>query len=639
MKIRPDSTPPPGPPADDADDRVPLYQRPWFAGLVLAVLTFGVFQQVTSYPFVEFDDQDYVVSNPHVQGGLSGADLAWAFTSTHASNWHPITWISHMLDVQLFGQNAAGPHLVNLLWHIANALLLLSFLRKATGQNWPSAFAAALFALHPLHVESVAWVAERKDVLSTCFALLTLHAYLDYTRARAPGGAAPGRPARFHYGLALFWFALGLMSKPMLVSLPLLLLLVDYWPLGRFSKGAAAARVLLWEKLPFVALSALSCGMTLFAQYHGGAVQDFAHLPVQARVANALVSFSRYLGKTVLPLHLSILYPYPGNWPWVSVLLSALLLVAVSAAAVCLRRRFPALVVGWFWFVISLLPVIGLVQVGEQSMADRYMYIPSIGLFAAIAWLGAAAAARLALAPSAVGGIAGVLLAGCAARTMVQVPYWRDTESLYLHALATGGPNPTVVRFLAYHYYNLGNAAKEAGNAEEAIVRYRGSLKMDPQNSLAHNNLGMVYQAIGRIRDAIPEYGKAVELSPTNAHARNNLGVALAAGGNLEEAAKQLVESARLAPDNAEAHNNLGALYFRQGKFKEAVPEYEAAARLAPGNPGVLDNLGDALARLGRPEEAQSAYRKALGIDPGDPVAQKRLGIGPAATKPPRRAP
>ena len=649
MKLRPQTAPSapsfpsaPAPPEESS----PLFSRPWFVSLVLAVVTFAVFRQVTTYPFVEFDDQDYILSNPHVQGGLSPQNVAWAFGSSYASNWHPVTWISHMLDADLFGPNAAGPHLVNLLLHIANTLLLFAFWRQATGALWRSAFVAALFALHPLHVESVAWVAERKDVLSGLFALLTLLAYLRYTRLKASGAppalapaapqagagsaAAPPRPPGFYYLLALGWFALGLMSKPMLVTFPILLLLLDYWPLRRFTPGssreaATQGWTLVREKLPFLGLAAMSCLLTLVAQQQGGALRSLARFSLSARIENALVSYARYLGKTFWPVNLSLLYPHPGHWSLVSVVLSTLLLLGLCAAALLIRRRLPYAFSGWYWFFISLVPVIGLVQVGEQSMADRYMYLPSIGLFAALAWGGAALLARCRVTGAGAAVVPALVLVTCAVVTTRQVPHWRDTESLYLRAIAVTSPNPSAVRFLAYHYYNLGNAAKDAGHFDEAIARYRRSLELDPGSSLTHNNLGMAIQNSGHVDEAIAEYIRAVQLQPGNANARNNLGVALAAIGRADEAVQQLTESVRLDPNNAGAHNNLGALLFRQGKFTEAIPEYTEAVRLSPGSPAVLDNLGDALARAGRGEEAGAAFRRALQLNPNDPVARKRL--------------
>jgi len=642
----------------DSRPRPPLYARPWFISLLLATVTFLVFRQVTTFPFVEFDDQDYVVANARVQGGLSAENVVWAFGASYASNWHPITWISHMLDVELFGTEAAGPHLVNLLLHLGNTLLLFAFWRQATGALWRSAFVAALFALHPLHVESVAWISERKDVLSTFFALLTLLAYVRYTRAilavettgteppqdpqttgtagkPVEDAASPARPARFHYALAVGWFALGLMSKPMLVSLPLLLLLLDYWPLHRFAPQSAreawmGAWALIREKIPFFGFSAASCLLTVIAQDQGGAVRSLARFSLNARFGNALVAYARYLGKTLWPAQLSLLYPHPGHWPVASVFLASLLLAGLCLLAWRARRRFPYALTGWYWFFISLVPVIGLIQVGEQSMADRYMYLPSIGLFAAAAWGGAEVLAGFGIGRAGAVAVAGLALAACTVRTMGQLPCWRDTESLYRHALAVTGNNPGIQRFLAFHYYNLGNAAKEAGHLEEAIANYHRSMELDPQSSLAHNNLGMALQNAGRLQEAIPEYFRAIELSPTNANARNNIGVALAAAGNLDEAIRQFSESVRLVPNNPGAHNNLGALLFRQGKFAEAVTEYAAAARLAPGNPAVHDNLGDALARLGRTEEATACYRRALQLDPNDPVARKRLSSSPA---------
>jgi len=638
--------------ADNADQnqlentvpRLPI--RPlqtWGVLALLAILTLATYWPVLRCDFVEFDDFDYVKANPHILTGLSLNNLAWAFQAGYASNWHPVTWLSHMLDAQLFGAGPGGPHLVNLLLHVVNVLLLFAVLKRFTGAFWRAALVAGLFALHPLHVESVAWVSERKDVLSTCFGLLSLCAYGAYARraTATPPTARPDSKMREWrlYLLAWLLFALSLMSKPMLVTLPLLLLLLDYWPLGRIPAAAPQARwpvvrKLLVEKLPFFLLSAISAILTLAAQNRGGAVRNFDQFSVGARLGNAVVSYARYLAKAVWPTQLSFFYPNPGSWPALDLTLSALLLMIGCVAAARLARTFPFVLTGWYWYLIALLPVIGLVQVGAQAMADRYTYIPLVGPFILFAW-GTHAWLRRYAVPGALFGLAaGVLLCLSAWLTRTQLACWQNTETLYRHALAASENNPQVVRFLGYYYYNLGNAAREAGRIDEAIARYRRALELDPTAASAHNNLGMALQAQGRLDQAAAEYLAAITLAPTNGNARNNLAVILAGAGKLEEAVKQFSEVVRLSPDNVEAQNNLGTLCFRLGDIGEAIRHYTEAVRLAPQNPVVHNNLGDALRRAGRLEEAVAQYRQAQQIAPQDPVSRQRLQAIEAAAKP-----
>jgi hypothetical protein len=458
----------------------PKTTRGWLAplvclGLALAVLV--VFLPATRHEFVNYDDLEYVTQNGHVQAGLMWESVAWALSSTQASNWHPLTWLSHMLDCQLYGLKAGGHHLTNLLLHAVNTLLLFLVLRQMTGATWRSAFVAALFGLHPLHVESVAWVAERKDVSSTLFWMLTLWTYALYV-ARGEGGGARGeggasnlrsaqhatqitRPssgltqsATLHYSLALVCFALGLMAKPMLVTLPFVLLLLDYWPLGRLQRSTSNAQLpmirrLIYEKLPFFALALASSLVTFVVQRKGGAVSSLTTLSVGARIANAAVSYARYLGKTFWPDNLSVLYPHPGHWLVWQVAGAGLLLAGGTAGALALRRRRPYLPVGWLWYVGTLVPVIGLVQVGIQSMADRYMYVPAIGVFIMLAWglwdlTAGWRGQRVALAT---GGA--VALACCGAVTRSQVGYWTNSETLFRRAVQVTKKN-----YLAYN--NLG---------------------------------------------------------------------------------------------------------------------------------------------------------------------------------------
>jgi len=648
-------------------------RRPGFLCLVLALLTLAVFLPVAWQGFVNYDDSDYVTENTHVQSGLKWDNVVWAFTTGHASNWHPLTWVSHMLDCQLFGLKAGAHHLVSVGFHIANTLLLFLLLRRMTGAEWRSVLVAGLFALHPLHVESVVWASERKDVLSAFFFMLTLLAYVHYVGKSSLIGDrttdhAP-RNARFAFGyylLALCFFTLGLMSKPMLVTLPFVLLLLDYWPLQRFSfspphysdtpslhPARASAFRLLLEKVPFFVLAAASSVVTFIVQRKGGAVST--SLTLGERIANALVSYVRYIGKTFWPADLSVLYPHPGHWPAWQVISAGVLLMAMTAAVILLSRKKPYLAVGWLWFCGTLVPVIGLVQVGVQSMADRYTYLPLIGISIMLVWgLGE-------LIPRerpwrfkalAVGG--GLSLAICAVLTERQIRFWRNSESLFTHAVQVTRNN-----YLAYN--NLGFYLNGQGRTAEAMENYRMSLKINPAyedalNNLGyalaaqkkfleaiplyeaalrsrpnhaevHNNLGNALSEVGRIDEAIQHYLIALQEKPTYADAHNNLGIALAMKGKLDEAIPHFRAAIRYKPDYASAHSNLGNAFAVQHKLAEAIEEYKTALRLKPEDPQAHNNLGNALSEQGKLEEAMKHYREALQLNADNPEAHFNLAM------------
>jgi tetratricopeptide (TPR) repeat protein len=599
--------------------------------LLLAVATWTVFWPARRFAFVECDDIDYILENPHVRSGLTWENVRWAMVARYAMNWHPLTWISHMADVQWFGLNPAGPHLENVAWHVVNALLLFAFWKRSTGAFWPAAFVAAVFALHPLRVESVAWVSERKDLLSSFFALLAMLAYVGYAQGGARAVETNGPKPRRWLWVSLLLFALGLLSKPMVVTLPLLLLLLDFWPVRRLrlEPGADWLRTgagLVREKIPFFILAFLSCLVTLVAQKEGGAVQTLQRFSLSARVENALVSYVRYLGKAFWPHPLCPWYSHPGHWPWWQVLGAAALLLALSFGAWRGRRRRPWLLMGWGWFVIMLVPVIGLVQVCEQAMADRYSYLPLTGIFVALAWSvgGYGSRGGWGLRPV-MAAAAGVALAACAWLTRQQLPNWQDTRTLYQQALSIMGNDPIIMRAIASHYYIQGNTARQLGHLDEAEALYRKAIEIRADINLFHNNLGLVLQAKGQLPEAIEEYKTALRLEPGSANAHSNLGVALAALGRLEEATQQLEEAARLEPQNVESQNNLGALCVRQGRLPEAIAHYNEAVRLAPANPVLHNNLGDALIRVGRLDEAAQCYRRALQLDPANSIASQRL--------------
>jgi tetratricopeptide (TPR) repeat protein len=527
--------------------------------LVLVVVTFAVYSPILHHGFVNYDDPDYITGNPQVTAGLTWPGIVWAFQTTHAANWHPLTWMSHMADCDLFGLYAGGHHLINLLFHIANTLLLFLWLNRMTGALWRSAFVAAFFAWHPMHVESVAWVAERKDVLSTFFWLLTLMAY---TR-NAKGGT---RPAFLYYGLALFLFACGLMSKPMVVTLPFVLLLLDYWPLNRLAFPAAGkisefirtVLRLVIEKIPFFALAAASCMITYFAQQD--ALWSSGGLSLQFRVANTLISYVRYMAKLFWPTDLALIYPYPHQWTPTQVGGAALLLAACVVVFALRMRKNPYLVVGWFWFLGTLVPAIGLVQVGIQSMADRYTYIPSIGLFIVVVWglndlMNGWPEGRKFLALA-----GGVALAGCLMVTSIQINYWADSVKLFSHTIA--------------------------------VTR---------DNYAAYNCLGDTLEKLGRKDEALQLYARTVEIEPDFPAGQFNLGMMLLEHGQPDEALKHLDIAARLNPDNPVIQFDLGLFLLQHGKPGEAVGHFTAALKDKPEFPEARRYLEQALGKTNSP--------------------------------------
>jgi tetratricopeptide (TPR) repeat protein len=591
---------------------------------LLGAVTLATYWPVTHHDFVNIDDQEYVTLNPAVQAGLTWKAAACAFTTGHASNWHPLTWLSHMLDVQLFGMDPGGHHLTSLLLHAANALLLFLVLKRMTGALYCSAFAATLFALHPLHVESVAWISERKDVLSTFFLMLTLMAYVSYVKSKTaaqasepahpylkevqetasdrvasaaqteshdpapgPGHSAAGKPRfAFWYVLALLLFTLGLMSKPMLVTLPFVLLLLDYWPLRRFEFKSQKEEVntlpgLLKEKLPFVGLSAASCAVTLLVQ-HKGILTDH---PVTTRIANALVSYTLYLKQMIWPVDLAVFYPYPRSIRPGQVIFAVIVLTGISVFALVHLRKWPWLAVGWLWYLGTLVPVIGIVRVGGHSMADRYTYVPLIGIFVAIAW-GAAnlkvhwpnQRIHLLAAASLVAGVLAVLTSG-------QLRHWQNSETLFRHALAVTADNA-----LAHH--SLGDFLGRQGKIDEAATHFEEAVKIKPDYAEALNDLGLTEVLMGRIQEGV-----------SNCHA-----------------------AIALQPDIVNAHFNLGWTLSVQGRREEAVAEYEAELRLNPASIDARKGLGDALAGLGRAAAAAAQFQQVLQLKPDDAEVQWRCG-------------
>jgi tetratricopeptide (TPR) repeat protein len=597
----------------------------------LAGVTLAIYAQVIGHQFITLDDPTYIQENPMVNRGVTLAGLAWAFTTFYATNWHPLTWISHMIDCQLFGMNAGHHLLVNALIHVANTLLIFWFLLRTTGGRWPSALIAALFALHPLHVESVAWASERKDTLATFFGLMSLIAYVRY--AEAPSGKL--------YAWTAVTLTLGLLAKPMLVTWPFVMLLLDYWPLRRFQRlkgrgqpshqsfgagGWLIVRGLVVEKIPLFALVAASAVTTFVAQSHGGAVRTFRAAPIAFRLSNALVSYAKYLLFAFWPHDLAVYYPSaPAGIPAWQIIGAAFLLIGITALCFFQHKTRPYLIVGWLWFVGTVVPVIGLVQVGDQTMADRYFYIPSIGLFIAVVFALADIATRWRLAPALSAAIAGAVLLILATLTNAQVQRWRDSFTLFEHTLAVTPPNLHIEDNLglamgasgrydeaAAHFerslqidpdfydglVGMGVTRTVQGRLPEAIQYFQTAIRLQPDAPKAHAQLALALWKQNRDQAALEEMRRASQLAPEDADIRADFGLALGLAGRLPEAIEQFHEALRLNPNSAEAHNNLGLALLASGKARESIPEFEVALRLNPELKGVADNLRRAQSQL-----------------------------------------
>jgi protein O-mannosyl-transferase len=547
---------------------------------VLIGVTLGVFLQTGSHEFINFDDPLYVTNNQHVKAGIAVKNIVWAFTTTSASNWHPLTWLSHMADVEIFGLNPRGHHLTSALIHGAGAVLLFLFLAQSTAAPWQSLFVAALFALHPLHVESVAWVAERKDVLSGFFWFLTLLLYARYVRQRRVT----------FYLLTLFSFAAGLMTKPMVVTLPFVMLLLDYWPLNRFPRKERERRVavgfgnlpLLREKIPFFSFSVLSAVITIYAQGKGGTMSSLEVVPLASRIGNALIAYAEYIGKTVWPRDLAFFYPFPLSLPFWQIGVSFVLLALISMGAICLRRRNPYLLMGWLWFLVTLVPVIGLVQVGGQAMADRYTYLPIIGLFIMVSWGVPDLLHRLSHRTAILVILSCVVVSALSLATWRQLSCWKDNVSLYRHTLDVTTNNYTILT-------NLGVALADRGEVEAAIRAYEEALRIWPRSVKAHVNLGAALASQGKFEESISHYKEALRLKPDYALARvnwskalNNAAVALAKQGRLDEAVGYFREALRIDPESVDGHFNLGITLARMNRVNEASDQFLYVLRLSP---------------------------------------------------------
>jgi Flp pilus assembly protein TadD len=573
-------------------------------GVFLIVLVLGIYATALQNGFTLMDDPLYVTGNNMVKAGLTWPGMIYAFTTGVAGNWHPLTMLSHMADCQLFGLNPWGHHLTSVCLHAVNTALVFLVLRRMTGAAGRSFFVAILFGVHPLHVESVAWVAERKDVLSTFFALLALLAYAGFVTGKRWGD----------YWIALAWFACGLMSKPMLVTLPCLLLLLDFWPLNRWDRAAIPA--LFREKIPFLLLSAGACSAALVTQKTS--MMPVAWLPMPLRIENGLVAYVRYIGKFFYPVNLCAYYPLPGHWPQVTVILSVLVLVAVSVCVVIRMRRQAYLFVGWFWFVGTLVPVIGFVQVGMQSMADRYTYLPAVGLFIALVWLATEMAPSLARSKMVLPAAAGAIAITCSILTWQQIHYWRDSETLLRHAIAVTPANGVAHFFLAREFDGEGRPA-------DAIAELRAGVQAEPDVAELHRQLGLHLDAAGVKQEAIDEYAAALRLEPTSPETGNMLGMALSRLGRYDAAIQVFQVALESHPDVEELHLNLGNAFARSGKPADAVAQFRLALALKPDDVGALNNLGAVLFQMRQPDAAAEEFEKALKLDPENADAHRNL--------------
>jgi tetratricopeptide (TPR) repeat protein len=636
------------------------------AGL-LALAVFVVYLPVARCGFTNYDDPYYITENAPVKSGLTWSGLKWSLEDTHTGNWHPVTWWSHMLDCQWFGLRPAGHHLTNLALHAVNTVLLFGLLRTLTGRDGRSAVVAALFGLHPLHVESVAWVAERKDVLSGFFFLLTIWAYSNYVEQQSrdqrsarlpiwPVGCATGskvhdqescarrevsgqwsRSPVVWYVLALLLFACGLMSKPMVVTLPFVMLLLDYWPLRRAEwriqnpeSGTSRARLHLWaflaaEKIPFFVLSAVACVLTILAQKESHAVVSTAGLPIGQRIAHAPLAYAHYLEEAFLPHNLAVYYPYEIA-PAVNVLGAGIVLAAITFLVIRFRRSWPYAFVGWLWFLGTLIPVIGLVQVGEQAWADRYTYLPLIGVFVAAAWAVTELAQRTGTGTNnpfmrpGLFAVAIVIGLSLVIRTSVQLSYWKNTKTLFEHAERVTRDNHMAITL-------LGSLLAREGKIEEAIDRYHAALRIKPAYPEAHFFLGTALEQQGKTAEAIKEYRQVLWYKPVQEQAYIFLGAALAKQRSFAEAAEDYRAALEINPGSAVAHNNLARLLHTQGELEEARQHYLAALKFDPGLAQAHNNLGTLLIQQGKLADGAAELRESLRLSPGNLETQYNLAM------------
>lgn len=633
----------------------------WLLVVLLALGTTALYWPAIHCDFINYDDPIYVTENPHVQGGLSWESVKWAFTHPVCSNWHPLTVLSHMLDCQLFGLKPWGPHLINVLFHSLNAALVFFLLWQLTGVKWRSLFVAALFAVHPLQVESVAWISERKNVLSGFFGLLSLIFYSRYAIKRSLLPAqeyasgmipifAPWRRS-LSYLLAFVFLILGLLCKVMLVTLPFVMLLLDYWPLNRFQFRSAWRLVV--EKIPFFVLVPVACIVGFIAENRGGTVVGFETISFMARFQNVLISYIRYAGKIFWPTNLSLFYPLPRHWPLAIVVLAGILIVGISLLFLIQFRRRPYLLMGWLWFCGILVPVIGFVQIGEYSIADHHDYIPLIGLITLVTW-GICDWTRLWRNQAIVlSSLAILVVTLSVVLTRQQLGYWTDSEHVFRHAIAVTDNNAVAHDNLAnalldqneidqaiseYHqaiqidptypepYFNLGIAFGRKGETDDAISEFQAAIRLKPDNADAYYALGIAFTKKGRTDEAISQYREAIRRKPDNADAHYTLGTALGMKGQMDEAIGQFQEVIRLNPNHADAHSNLGNAFFYKNKLGAAIDQFQEAIRLKPSNAATHNNLAMALEDQGQIDQAITQLREAIRLNPDYFDAHSNLG-------------
>jgi protein O-mannosyl-transferase len=589
----------------DSEDHRPRFLTLYLC-VGLALVTSVAFFPALQNKFVNFDDNTYVYENPKVVAGLTLSGITWAFTHFHSGNWHPLTSLSHMLDCQLYRLNAGGHHFTNLLLHTVVAILLFIVLQEMTGAVWRAAFVAAVFAVHPLRVESVAWISERKDILCGLFFMLTLVVYVAHARAPSVG----------RYLMVVWLYALGLMCKPMLVSLPLVLLLLDYWPLRRFTDPSSARRLFV-EKLPLIGLAALSCLVTLFAQR--STAVSINHIPLSWRVGNAAVACMIYIRQMVWPLHLAPFYPHPADGqlapgvidqlPAWQIVFAIVAIISISVAAVLWRRKRPYMFTGWFWYLVMLGPVIGIVQVGVQAHADRYTYLPQIGLYILVSWIAADLIRRRRAGRLILTAAAAILLMSLTWIARAQVRYWHDSETLWKHSLAVTEDND-------FPHFGLGDVHLARGELDKALAEFRLALDRRPNSPYAYNDIGLVLTKMGRLDEAVDHFNAAIHILPNFPTAHYNLGNALMQKGQINDAIKEFEHELALQPDHAAARCNLATALLNQGQLNQAIAQYERTIELRPDYAEAYYDLGNCYLQQGNPEKAVKQYEQALKLSP-----------------------
>lgn len=593
--------------------RIEKFKGELLISAVLAITVLLVFWPLFHCDFLNYDDDGYVTANLHVTSGLNANNLAWAFCTFDTANWHPLTWLSLMFDAKFFGNSSSAFHLTNLFLHVINMVLLFFILIQLTRMRWASAFVAALFGLHPLHVESVAWISERKDVLSGFFFMLTLLAYAQFAQKLKTGNPK----SKIFYTLALLSFVLGLMSKPMLVTLPFVLLLLDYWPLRRFA--CSTIKRLVVEKVPFFALSIASGIVTFIAQKYGEAVQTLATFPVNIRIENAADAYVRYLGKCLYPHRLAVFYPYQSQWSFAMVISASALLVVFSLTVVLWSKKFPFIFVGWFWFLGMLIPVIGLVQVGQQSIADRYTYLPLIGIFIAVAW-GIDEIARRWNLPKeilAVGAV--VILIACAIQTRRQVSYWQNSETLFQHAIAVTKDNAEAWDHLGTYYLHDQNRVTDAANC------FQHAVALAPNRISGRVNLGSIYLLQGKLDEAEQQLAEALRIDPSNPDANCDLGFIFASHGKWDDAIAHYNMAIQKKPDFASAFHNRGLAFAAENNWTNAIQDYRSAIQFDPNHASTHKHLGIALTHISQTNEAITELNRAIQLNPNDTEAAQQL--------------